>query len=78
MKAMLEEVKYCQKVRREHFNNDMVMTTSVKVDFRTAKKCHICDKQNLLNIQVDAPARCHEINSSNQRPASTKLPAFTS
>ena len=39
MKRMLEEVEYCKKVKSEHFNQDMVLTTADREDFEKAIKC---------------------------------------
>ena len=45
MKKMLEEVKWCQKMKKKHFNKDMVMTDEDTASFNKAKHCHICDKR---------------------------------
>ena len=47
MEAMLEEVKYCNKIKRKHVNKEMVMTKEDRKDFKSSDKCHICDK-NIL------------------------------
>ena len=42
IKKMLEEVKYCKKIKKEKFNEDMIMTRSDKEDFKSSPRCHIC------------------------------------
>ena len=56
MKKMLEEVKYCKKMKKEHFNKDMIMTRTDKRNFKKAKKCHICNKKY---IETDIRVRDH-------------------
>ena len=38
MEAMLEEVKYCNKIKKKHFNKDLIMTEKTK---RIMKKLKI-------------------------------------
>ena len=45
MEKILEEVKYCYKIKEKHFNKDMTMTKQDIKDFKAADKCHICDKK---------------------------------
>lgn len=45
MHRMLEEVEHCNKMRKEHFSQDMLMKTADQEDFKTASKCHICDQE---------------------------------
>ena len=42
IKRMLEEVKYCKKIKKEKFNEDMIMTRADIEDFKLAIRCHIC------------------------------------
>ena len=44
MEKMLEEVDYCKKVIRKHFNKPLKMTKYDEDEFQKAKVCHICDK----------------------------------
>ena len=37
MEAMLEEVKYCNKIKKKHFNKEMAMTKEDRKDFKSAK-----------------------------------------
>lgn len=56
MNKMSEEVKYCKKMKKEHFNKDMIMTKEDNKDFKAAKKCHICDKKY---VETDIRVRDH-------------------
>ena len=58
MEEMLKEVKYCKKIKKEHFNKDMIMTNADKIDFRTADKCHICDKK-YIKSDIRVRDHCH-------------------
>ena len=61
MKDMLDEVKYCKKIAKDHFTKPIEMTNEDKESFRLAKKCHICKipygaNDNFNNIVRD---HCH-------------------
>ena len=58
MKKMLEEVKWCQKMKKKHFNKDMVMTDEDTASFNKAKHCHICDKR-YVNGDIRVRDHCH-------------------
>ena len=58
MEEILKEVKYCKKIKQEHFNKDMIMTNADKMDFKTADKCHICDKK-YTDQDVRVRDHCH-------------------
>ena len=45
MENMLEEVKYCKKVMKKHFDKPLRMTKEDEEEFEKAKECHICDKK---------------------------------
>ena len=45
MEAMLDEVKYCNKVMKKEFNKPLKMTKDDEKEFQKAKECHICDKR---------------------------------
>ena len=45
MENMLEEVKYCKKVMKKHFNKPLRMTEVDEKEFKKATTCHICDKK---------------------------------
>ena len=61
MEDMLDEVKYCKKIAKEHFTKPIEMTNEDKESFRSAKECHICKipygtNDNFNNIVRD---HCH-------------------
>ena len=58
MVKMFEEVKYCKKVKMEHFNKDMVMTSADKRDFKSTSKYHICDKE-YVETDIRVRDQCH-------------------
>ena len=45
MENILEEVKYCKKVMKKHFNKPLRMTEENEQEFEKATTCHICDKK---------------------------------
>ena len=45
MENMLEEVKYCKKVMKKHFDKPLRMTEVDEEEFKKATTCHICDKK---------------------------------
>ena len=61
MNDMLDEVKYCKKIAKDHFTKPIEMTDEDKESFRSAKECHICKipygaNDNFNNIVRD---HCH-------------------
>ena len=61
IKNMLDEVKYCEKIAKDHFTKPIEMTNEDKESFRSAKECHICKipygaNDNFNNIVRD---HCH-------------------
>ena len=61
MNDMLDEVKYCKKIAKNHFTKPIEMTNEDKESFRLAKECHICKipygaNDNFNNIVRD---HCH-------------------
>ena len=61
IKDMLDEVKYCKKIAKDHFTKPIEMTNEDKESFRSAKECHICKisygaNDNFNNIVRD---HCH-------------------
>ena len=48
MEKMLEEVQWCRKMTKRHFNKPVTMTNKDQQDFEEADKCHICNKKNIL------------------------------
>lgn len=45
MEKTSEEVQWCQKITKKHFNKPLIMTTEDEKNFKKADKCHFCDKQ---------------------------------
>ena len=58
MEAMLEEVKYYNKIKKKHFNKEMVMTKEDRKDFKSADTCHICDKK-CTEKDIKVRDHCH-------------------
>ena len=61
LEDMLDEVKYCKKIAKDHFTKPIEMTNEDKESFRSAKECHICKipygtNDNFNNIVRD---HCH-------------------
>ena len=59
MENMLEEVKYCKKVMKKHFNKPLKMTEENEQEFKKATKCHICDKEYEEYTEKDIRVRDH-------------------
>ena len=45
MENMLEEVKYCKKIMKKHFDKPLRMTKEDEEKFEKATTCHTCDKK---------------------------------
>ena len=58
MEAMLEEVKYCKKVIKKHFNKPLRMTEKNEEAFQKAEECHICDRK-YTDKDVRVRDHCH-------------------
>ena len=58
MEAMLEEVKYRKKIKNKLFNKEMTMTKEDRKDFKSADKCHICDKK-YTEKDIKVRDHCH-------------------
>ena len=58
MEEMLEEIKWCNKMKKKHFNKDMIMTKSDERNFKKADKCHICDKK-YTDEDIRVKDHCH-------------------
>ena len=53
MEAMLEEVKYCEKVMKKEFNKPLRMNKDDEKEFQKSNKCHICEKEyNETDVRV--------------------------
>ena len=42
LKAMLQEAEYCKKVKKDHFNQPMNLTSMKEEEFETVTECYIC------------------------------------
>ena len=49
---MLEEDKWCKKMKHNHFNKDMILTKEDKQNFKSVDKCYICNKNTLKKTLV--------------------------
>ena len=58
MENILEEVKYCKKVMKKHFNKPLRMTKENEQEFEKAKECHICDKK-YTDKDIRVRDHCH-------------------
>ena len=56
MKCMFEEVKNCQKITKDYFNEPLIMTEEDEESFNEATHCHICEKRYKVD---DVPVRDH-------------------
>ena len=53
MENILEEVKWCKKVMKKHFNKPLKMSNEDEQEFKKSTRCHICDKKyNEEDIRV--------------------------
>ena len=58
MEQMLEEVKYCKAVIKEHFNKPLVMTEDDEMCFKLMDKYHICGEK-YTDKDVHVRDHCH-------------------
>ena len=58
MENMLEEVKWCKKVMKKHFNKPLKMSNDNEQEFEKATTCHICDKKYTAE-DVRVRDHCH-------------------
>jgi len=49
---MLEEVKYCNETFKNHFNEPMLFTSEDDQKFKSATKCHICERDFINSDKV--------------------------
>ena len=50
---MLLEEAYCVEIITKHFNKPMIMTEQDKLDFASAKYCHICNVKYKPNVKEE-------------------------
>ena len=58
MEAILEEVKYCNKVMKKEFNKPLRMTKEDEEEFQKANECHICNIK-YTNEDIKVRDHCH-------------------
>ena len=58
MEKMIEEVEWCKSIIKKHFNKPLVMTEENKLDFESAKYCHIC-KNRYSEEDICVRDHCH-------------------
>ena len=58
LEKMLEEVDYCKKMTRKHFNKPLKMKRKNEDKFQKADSCHICDKK-YTEKDVRVRDHCH-------------------
>ena len=44
---MIEEIKYCSKVMKKHFNKELGITKEDNEDLKNSTKCWVCDNDYL-------------------------------
>ena len=68
---MLDEVKWCNGIKKNHFDKDMILTEENIKDFETADKCHVYDKK-YTEEDIKVKDHCHIIGKI-QRFSSPRL-----
>ena len=58
MEKMIVEVEWCKSIIKKHFNKPLVMTEENKLDFESAKYCHIC-KNRYSEEDICVRDHCH-------------------
>ena len=58
LKRMLKEVKWCKKMKYEHFNKDMILIKDDEQNFKNADKCYVCNK-NYSKKDIHVRDHCH-------------------
>ena len=58
LEAMLKEAEYCKKVKKDHFNQPMNLTSMEEEEFAAATECHICQKY-FTEDDVRVRDHCH-------------------
>ena len=51
MENMLEEVEYCKKMVKRHFNKNLKMTDEDMDDFSRSNKCYICNEKYVEGVK---------------------------
>ena len=76
MENMLEEVEYCKKMVKKHFNRNLTMTKEELKTFKGSNECHICGEKY---GEEDKPIMDYckitgKFRGSAHRKCSSKLP----
>ena len=58
IKAILQEHKYCRKIRNKHFNKNLIMNEEEEHLFQQSSSCWIC-KKVFDNDEGKVRDRCH-------------------
>ena len=58
IKAILEEYKYCKKLMKKHFNENLIMTEEEENLFQKSNSCWIC-KKLIDNDEEKVRDHCH-------------------
>ena len=58
LEAMLKEAEYCKKVKKDHFNQPMNLTSMEEEEFAAATECHIYQKY-FTEDDVRVRDHCH-------------------
>ena len=58
MEYLLDEVKYCKKVRKKEFNKPLIMTKEDEEKFLKANECYICNKK-YTDKDIKVRDHCH-------------------
>ena len=58
IKAILEEYKYCKKIKNKHFNKNLIMTEEEEDLFQKSNNCWIC-KKLIDNDEDKVRDNCH-------------------
>ena len=72
---ILEEVKYCKRVMKKHFNKPLRMTEENEQEFKKATTCHICDKK-YTEKDIRVRDHCHitgKFRGSSHQECNLKL-----
>ena len=58
IKAILKEYKYCKKIKKKHFNKNLIMSEKEKHLFQQSSSCWIC-KKLIDNDEEKVRDHCH-------------------
>ena len=67
---ILEDLQYCNEIIKKHFKKELVMSKKDTKHFKTANKCHLCNK---LYTEKDIRVRDHCHTRSKYRVSPNKI-----